>query len=295
MTRTGKSKPPSIGDSRTGLANSSSSSRVIPDPFDMTGGGCISYCKRAPAVLVKLHRRLQGGNKNLLERLLTDSRMEPAWREIELRLLKDQGIKQKFRKGPLEKPWKDQVYEKLWSEIACAFARSGVERQNSQDRVVEPRSKIRDRYLRIAEDARNLTKKIADGPFDLLAFEFFPDNIAQEVFKSRTWSQLPPDVRCELAHRSRGLALWPSMTDLLETLASCVEKSATEVFSKSRLVDRDTHDRCSNIFIRRLSRTFFQDYLDGPMSGTLGRITSVVFNRTYNKDSVRKALRHTHN
>src|SRR5437867_12329547 len=72
-------------------------------------GGHMPYLANAPADLKSLHSRLEGSRyKHVLERLLTDSRMNTAWHEIEQRLSDVEPHADEY--------WKRTQYQKLWRE-----------------------------------------------------------------------------------------------------------------------------------------------------------------------------------
>ncbi len=284
---------------------------MIPDPFDLTDTDAQSYLKTAPDLLKKLHRRLQGsGYKPLLGALLRDPRMKNAWREIEKRL-SELSIRQRgSRQEELSRPWKELAYEKLGRTILVAKSRSA--------RPLEPRSRIRERFNLIALDAMALAEAIGDSPLitpseveairkrsrrklsqaipyaqkplDLLAYEFFPENIAALTFRKTGWSKLDSETKSDIA--TRILFHWPSMTDLLTELARRAALEAGKLAATPRIVDRKKNHLRRNLFIRHLYKDFFRPVLNGSMPGTLARIASVVLGEEISQELVKAALRH---
>jgi len=281
---------------------------------DLPGNESLPYLSNAPSALISLHAKLQSSaHRQLLERLLTDPRMDLAWHEIEKRLSTDlskqpkawrgrdrvpasqhkksaakRGFEASFRMTDRDIALRhmESEYENLWLEILYAVSRS------SAKRPLEPRARIRVRFLRIGRDAEKLAGAIAETQLDFLAYEYFPDDLARAAFKVKNWHRLAPDARNKKARRRLGGASWPSMTDLLVELAKRADQVAKEAFTKRRIVDRDTWDRSFNYFIRHLNRAYFSPYLHGPMDKTLARIATVVFNKEFDQESVRRARRH---
>jgi len=220
------------------------------------------FLSSAPEELVTLLSKIYKG-KDILRRLLTDSRMKRSWTLIGKRCSRAQG------------------YLKLWNEIVYTLGKS---------RKPEPsRAKTRDGFLKIAEAAEKLATTITNGLLDRLTYEFFPADEAQLAFKVEHWSALGPDERYHVAHQN--LAYWPAMTGLLEEFARYAEMCAEEAFTEKRTVDRETYDRQLNVFVRRLA-SYFRKHLGGPMEGTLANIASVVFDRQIDKKLVKQALPH---
>lgn len=220
------------------------------------------FLPNAPDALVELHSQVLR-EKDILRRLLTDQKMNRSWALIGQRC-----------SGA-------QDYRRLWYEIVNALKKSRF--------PLRSRAKIRDDFLRIAKDAERAANTITKGPLDCLTYEFFPENELRVAFETDNWSVLRPDERGEVAHRY--LAIWPTMTGLLEEFARRAKRHAKEIMTEKRTVDRDTHDRQFNHFVRHLAR-YFRKHLDGPMKGTLANIASVVFERDIDEKLVRQALSH---
>ena len=141
---------------------------------------------------------------DLLECLLTDPRMELAWREIEKRLKHQLRPKKRSQRKTQRRVasvntdflrgWSEaspgaeltSQYWKLCKEIFYAVARSGPSQ-------LEPRSRIRERFLHIERDVKKLAGAIAETRLDLPAYEFFPDVLANVWFKKGgTAARIPP-------------------------------------------------------------------------------------------------------
>lgn len=274
-------------------------------------GKSIPYLDNAPPVLIKLHQRTQESRYNdLFGRLLTDERMKPVWRQLEKRLVAGSGNKGKARGRTGYVP--ERLYEKLWSEIYYAVARCG------QPPV--PRSNMRHRFEQLALDAVELAEAITSGPLDLskevehvrqksrrkfghteastsapldlLAYEFFPEDLATRAFREAKWAQLGPGERYDVAHQVLEGVHWPSFTDLLTEFARRAVQEAQNGFSAPRIVDRNREYRKLNFFVRHLYIHFFRPDLHGRMAGTLAHIASVAFKEDITKESVVQALRH---
>jgi hypothetical protein len=258
----------------------------------------MSYLYNAPSTLIKVHQNPNHSRyKEILGHLLTNSTMERAWQEIGKRLLDvpqtERCLNSNRRSGASH-------HEKLWSEIKYALVRSGTmrllskldnpEKEESHDPFLR-RSQIRDAFLRLGENAEHLANSISNGPLDVLAYELFPDNMAQELFKEDMWSKLGTDERYKTAHRQIASTMWPSIIDLLDEIALRVKGHAAEAFTAKRIVDHDTLDREFNYFIRYLG-SYFRRHLNGPMYGTVARLASVVFRKPISEEKVKQALRY---
>ncbi len=235
----------------------------------------VPFLKSAPRDLVYLHSNIHKG-KNILGRLLTDPQMERSWLLIEKR----------YFGAP-------DFYKNLWSEIHYIFLKSHTPEP--------PRAKVRQRFLRIARNAKELAEAINDGPLDRVTYEFFPGDVAQFAFLNgniakanqrrgarrnidkailaakRNWSEFGPEERDTIAHWA--IESWPSMTDLLSEVARCAEMVAEAARTNKRIVERDTQDRQVNYFVRHLAK-YFRKHLQGPMEGN---------SRQHRDSSVRKA------
>jgi len=220
------------------------------------------FLPHAPDALVKLLGKISSG-KDILRRLLTDPKMNRSWALIGQRCSDAED------------------YRRLWSEIVYALKKACFPPPS--------RAKVRDHFRRIAKDAETLANRITEGPLDRETYEFFPDDDAEDAFKVENWAALRPDERLDVADRN--LARWPSMTGLLEEFARRAKTHAEEAMSEKRTVERDTHDRQFNYFVRHLAG-YFRKHLDGPMKGTLANIASVVFERDIDEKLVRQALSH---
>ena len=134
----------------------------------------------APRALINLveHPNPFRGKDTLL-RLLTDPRMETAWKEIDKRLFKDP----KVRRWDQARQYAHRVtwYQRIWDQIQDALMRSCV--------PPPPRTKKRDRLNRVAEEAKKLADSIANGPLDRLSFEFFPIDMAQREVAPFVWTE----------------------------------------------------------------------------------------------------------
>jgi hypothetical protein len=222
------------------------------------------YLPHVPRALIHRYEHPNSfKGKDILRRLLTDPRMKRTWKMLEKRCTAASD------------------YTRLWSQINHALAKS---------RTAEPsRTKRRDDFLGVVRDAEQLAKDIDNGLLDRLAYEYFPDYLAQSVFRADQWPVLGPDDRYRSAHRR--IALWPSITDLLAEVARHAERCAKEAMRENRVVERDTRDRELNYFVRYLAK-YFRTHLKGPMEGSLANIASVVFEKAIDQKHVKQALRH---
>ena len=218
--------------------------------------------------------------KGLLYRLLTDSHMAPAWKEIEKRISKKMktGQEDEIAQNVQRHNW----YRWLWSEIHDAFIRS---KSKPPSRI-----KKRDQFQRIASAARKVADQIENGPLDRLLFEFFPPGSATLAFNMAEWSKLTGDEKMDCARHK--LRHWPSLIDVLHEVAIHAERIAIEAMTEPLVVERDTADRETNYFIRRLSR-YFRNNLGGPMHGTVARIATVALSKKVDEDFVKRFLSHT--
>jgi hypothetical protein len=203
-------------------------------------------------------------SRDILWELLIDPRMDRPWKQIK-------------RKTPT-----NVQYSRLWSEILSALIKS---------RIPEPSRKNKQKHFQtIADNARALANTIAEGPLDRLTYEYFPDEMARLVFRTREWPVLAPDERVQKAHRA--LSWWPSLPELLEEVGQHAQQLAEGALSEKRLAVNDTQDRRVNYFLLYLGR-HFRTQFNAPMKGVLAQIASVVFNKSITLDFVKNALRHT--
>ncbi len=244
---------------------------------------------KAPPILARWRRRgISPREKSLLTCLLSDPRMESAWKEIDKRLSANLRINssKKFSKnkdpfGITRQQALDVRYFQLWRQIGWALRQSaGKEASRKEERV---------RFQGIAVDAQRLASRISDGPLDRLAYEYFHTDLAIVLFRKQEWSNLPSDQKAKLANRR--IDPWPSMTDLLMELAEQAQKCAEGALTRTRIVDRDTQDRQSNYFIRHMTG-YFRENFGGPMHGVVAAISSVVLTTPIDEETVKRALRH---
>jgi hypothetical protein len=176
------------------------------------------YLPNAPPALIYRHKHPNPfKGQDILGRLLTDLRMKRIWKLIEKRC---SGVPD---------------YPRLWSQISYAFAKS---------RIAEPsRTKKHDHFLGIKRDAEQLAKTIENGPLDRLAYEYFPDDWAQRVFKADKWSVLGPDDRTRIAHRR--INWWPSLTDLLAEVVRYAEQFSKESLTEERFGWAVSSSKCN--------------------------------------------------
>ncbi|MDT7042678.1 hypothetical protein [Candidatus Nitronereus thalassa] len=175
----------------------------------------------------------------------------------------------------------DHEVRQVWYEIFAALKQSEI--------PFLSKTEMRDQFLRIGRNSKKLADMIGDGPLDLMAFEFFPNDDAEIAFDKSNWSDLNLILKMSAAHKS--LCWWPSMRGLLHEVARQAEILAKKAFTEKRIVDRDTADRQANYFFRKLAK-YFHKHLGGSMEATLANIGSVVFDKQIDKKMVRQALRH---
>lgn len=196
----------------------------------------------------------------ILERLLTDPKMKKPWTQIST-FCTD--------------------YSELWSEIFMALWKSHEK--------VPLRGKQRGTFQRLAQDAENLAGAIANGPLNRLFFEFFSDQDGLAVFMVENWEALGEEKRQKVAYKM--LPYWHSMEELLLMLSQGAKRCAKEALTNKRIVERETHDRRLNYFVRHLAR-YFKEHTGKHRDATLAVIASVVFEENIDLKMVRQALRH---
>lgn len=219
----------------------------------------VDYLPRAPGALISLHGRI-GPGKKILGRLLTDGRMDKAWKTLTSRVTHDH-------------EWRD-----LWSEIVYALRLTKLDR---------PELKRRQKtYKEIATVSRQLAKSIKNGGFDLLAFELFSEEVMQ-INGVGGWGRLEPLRRSDHAYKL--LREWPSVSECLGLLEARAEQSARDVMHTIPS-ERTTRDRDAIVFSRRLA-DYFTQHFDQPLHDTVAAIAAVVLSREVTKDFVEYTYR----
>lgn len=227
-----------------------------------------SYVKSAPRTLIDWYdsKKILKG-RALLERLVTHVDMEPAWRA-------------------LSKHAKSSDYERrLFREIVFI-------EQASRKHSAKLRTDERDEYLRIAEQAEQLSKAIANGPLDKLLFEYFSSE-TMETNGIAGWENLDGITRVSLAHKSQ--PEWPPIVDMLDALGLQARKLAKDAMSKFRLVDRAprrTEDFRKLYFVRALATYIASEY-DRPLHSTVANITNAILDAGVIASDVAKLVKPT--
>ncbi|MBU6482597.1 MAG: hypothetical protein KGS09_18910 [Nitrospirae bacterium] len=171
----------------------------------------------------------------VLEELLCNSRMKPAWNII------NKSVKS------------EDDYKKLFKAIieSMRLARRGIVSQMR-----------REKYEDIAKRAEKLAKVIAEpryvpganllytGDLDLQAFELLSEDVASNL-GAESYSKMKSAERSDWAYRL--LPEWPTMVGLLKELAVRARQCGSE---KQSLADRDRGRARVVIFVRELYMHF---------------------------------------
>jgi hypothetical protein len=226
----------------------------------------MDYLENAPAVLVELYGHPNPfRQKAILGRLLTEPEMKSTWKRIE---------------ESVPAAWD---YLGLWREIVYSLHKSR--------KPVVSRPKKRTYFVHIAQNAEQLSNSLADGPLDLLTYEFFPHDMAQVAFNVTNWLDLSADKKNQIARLAVQTALWPSLTDLLAELIKRANILAVEAGAERRRAVNNTQDRGANHFIQSLDR-YLRPTLHEKTRAVLAGIASVVFEQPIDVEFVKRVLRH---
>ena len=253
--------------------------------------------KNAPHTLIRLYQHPNDfPTRGILGRLLTDPRMKVCWTEIDTQVLRNlepqcvEPSKKKKLQQPIEKAiFIRGQYVRLWSAISYAY---GASRKPLPSRI-----KNRKKFLQLAQITETLAQTIADGPLDRVVYEFFPAEMAQEIFDAAGWSNLGSEQRHRAVEQiKKKLVLWPSLTDLLAEVSRKAKDLAQAALTEERFAANNTRDRQVNYFLQDLAN-YFHLVFKRPMTQVLAPLASVVFERpaseSYTTAFVKKALRHS--
>lgn len=209
----------------------------------------------APASLIQAYRdRTLGKGRNLLCSLLTHSDMESAWRALHS-----------------HKKTSDYAM-RLFREIVFI-------EQKSRRPVVFRRTDVREERRKIARQAEKLAAAIADGPLDMLTYEYFPvEAIVANGLSD--WGQLTKLQRGWRAHDL--LQEWPPLTTVLRELADRALELADEAMKEQRIVERASQNKKKDrrlYFVRALA-AYIKDEFGSSLHGTVASITNAILDES---------------
>lgn len=226
-----------------------------------------NYLASAPQELVAAHQTRQiGQGVRQLESLITDPRMQSAWRELNRhKKREDHGM---------------QLFQEI-RNILHVLRR----------RVPMRRSEERNRYLAIAEQARTLSSMLQEreGQLNKQAYEYFPAEV-MHLYGLSEWATAHRMARSAQAHEL--LRHWPSFIDMLGELASQAQQLADEAMTKERVVDRQAgaEEYRRLYFVRALTEYINREY-GAPLNATVARIGTVILGTEIGSDQVEKMIR----
>lgn len=186
-----------------------------------------SPVRGAPASLLAMYARDRGlWYAPILERLLTDPRMEAVWRTLRKGLGKN-----------LEAGAADLLHEVL------DLPRMGIQRREAK----------RDGYRRIARAARRLSAAVRGTRYDDTPYRWYDDEAAR-----KTLAHLRAD---DSTHDDPALKLWralpamPTLSELARLIANAADREAMAVMRERRLTERHHGNRRTYV-IRKLAEYF---------------------------------------
>jgi hypothetical protein len=270
----------------------------------------VTYIQGVPEDLKAVH--IRGGNGprfELLTLFVTDSRMLPVWRELSHRSsIVVRAV------APIMPPINDLLGIgftphqeivagagiRLYQEVIAlhhvvtdlALVQKAEERQSEE----------RDRYLRIAEQARALYKAIENSPLDKFAYEYF---LAETLEDYGIPARDDSNVKASMERKVKAdnvLPGLPPMIELLSTLAADAQARGEAVGEQARIVSRrrpraNAEDggapdgsTAALHFVRALAEHFNHEY-GLSLCGTVAHISNFFLGTTFDADDVKKRVR----
>ena len=216
----------------------------------------------APRELVKVcNDHTIGVKRELLEQLLTDPRMEAAWKELSTQV------------SQLNAQNKNAIWLRVWGAISHAKYQS-----NKAEKLYKRPSERRDQYKQLAGKIRKLSGEVKGLSLDLLAYKFFDEEYL-EANGLQELSEMSIELRCDAAHKV--LPNWPSITHLLDGLAIRAEKLGSDAMTTPTPAKRKKGNLKERTFIWHLGSDF--SLLFGEkLHGTIAHIACVVFPNSTN-------------
>jgi hypothetical protein len=261
----------------------------------------VTYIQGVPEDLKALHiRGGHGPSFELLTLFVTDPRMLPVWRELSHR-------------SPIVVRAVAPIMLPL-DEIPGPGCRLYQEVMNLRHVVLDPAlvqqanewpSEARERYFRIAEQARALYKAIENSPLDKLAYEYFSaETLKNYGIPARDDSNFGASM-ARMAKADAVLPGWPPMIELLNTLAAAAQARGEAVGGQARIVNRRTTganaedggapdgSTAALHFVRALAGHFRYEY-GLSLCGTVAHVSNVVLGTTFDASDVKNRVRGVH-
>lgn len=120
----------------------------------------------------------------------------------------------------------------------------------------------------------------------LRVFEFFPGEV-MGINGIVGWGNQDSLLRSENAHRL--LREWPSLSEVLQQVATTADDCAAKAMKRRALVVRKTRASQEIAFVRALA-IYFTSQFDRPLYGTIAAIATVALGRPIEKASVAQAV-----
>lgn len=222
------------------------------------------WIKTAPARLIRAFENHEIRNgRQILERLLSDSRMQTTWPTL-VRYMQKQGC-----------DGDSNQWLKIWGAIASAKHQS-----NKAKKTRKWRTDIRDKYAKLAHESAALGKKIGgvNNPMDVLIYQLFPEDIWGALGLANL-NGLDPLKRDEIAHTL--LPCWPSASEILHGLTNLASQLARDAMETPRPDERKSGDVNARVFVWHVGNDF-RALFGNALYGTLAAITNVTFNYSDN-------------
>jgi hypothetical protein len=221
-----------------------------------------NFVKSAPRALIQWYETNSFRQESdFLDRLITHPEMDLAWRELSKRNSNENHA------------------TRLFMEIVY------IERESRS--VGQRRSEEQEKFLSIAKHARWLAAAIANGPLDMLVFNFY----SAETMNTNgiaNWENKCKMERNLLPYNL--LREWPPLVKILKSLEKQAIKLGGEAMKQPRIVDRQKENYRQLHFVRALTEYVKFEY-GSPLYGTVARISNTVLGTVLTKEKIEKMVR----
>lgn len=221
------------------------------------------YIRLAPKSLIDLYESGTVHNgKLLLYKLITDYDMNNAWNELSKRVSSD-------------KDW-----EEIFNLIRYAKLKS------NQISRVKSDTEIKSDYVRLSKKLESLSSEIKDTIFDIRAYDFFSDEV---LFMNGLGHINKLDSLDRYSAASKILKYWPTSSELLQDMSKKIRDEVDKVSFELRSSRKQNESFKEREFIFTLARSFEKKF-NANLYGTIAYIATAVFQKVFDKDTVKKIL-----